>query len=63
MEPLLTVKEVASLLCIHLKKAQRLARTGVLPCVKIGAVYRFRRDALEAWVSSHTTGGPNSEIQ
>lgn len=50
MENLLSVHDVAQLLAIHHKKVQRLARTGVLPCIKIGAVYRFQADALQAWV-------------
>jgi excisionase family DNA binding protein len=54
MQPLLTAKDVASLLNIDLKKVQRLARTGVLTCVKVGAFYRFRQSALDAWISSHT---------
>ena len=63
MKSLLTAKDVACRLNIDIKKVQRLARTGVLPCIKIGAVYRFSSSALDAWVSSHTTGGPDSEIQ
>jgi excisionase family DNA binding protein len=50
MENLLNVQQVAQLLGIHHKKIQRLARTGVLPRVKIGAVYRFQPAALDAWV-------------
>jgi excisionase family DNA binding protein len=54
MKPLLNVHDVATLLGVHHKKVQRLARTGVLTCVKVGAVYRFRQSALDAWISSHT---------
>jgi excisionase family DNA binding protein len=59
IQPLLTVNDVAALFGIHHKKAQRLARTGVLPCVKIGAVYRFRAEELEAWVSSQARSAVN----
>jgi excisionase family DNA binding protein len=52
MEPLLSVHDVAAQLGIHHKKVQRLARTGVIPCIKVGAVYRFQPAALEAWVAS-----------
>jgi excisionase family DNA binding protein len=55
MDSLLTVHDVAELLTIHHKKVQRLARTGVIPCIKIGAVYRFRREALEAWIGRKET--------
>jgi excisionase family DNA binding protein len=54
MKPLLNVHDVATLLCIHHKKVQRLARTGVLPALKVGAVYRFRPSTLHAWILSHT---------
>ncbi len=50
MEPLLDVQQVAELLRIHHKKVQRLARTGALPCIKVGAVYRFRAATLEKWI-------------
>jgi len=53
MENLLDVHQVSAIMRIHHKKVQRLARTGVLPCIKIGAVYRFRAAALEAWMETH----------
>lgn len=53
MEPLLDVHAVAAIMRLHHKKVQRLARTGVLPCIKVGAVYRFRVEALEKWMSEH----------
>lgn len=53
MEPLLDVHQVAAIMSIHVKKVQRLARTGVLPCIKVGAVYRFRAATLEAWIGEH----------
>ena len=53
MTPMLDVHQVAAIMRIHHKKVQRLARTGVLPCIKVGAVYRFRAAALEAWMETH----------
>ena len=50
MTPMLDVHEVAAIMRIHHKKVQRLARTGVLPCIKVGAVYRFRKEVLENWI-------------
>jgi excisionase family DNA binding protein len=50
MDTMLTAKQVAAIMCIDLKKVQRLARTGVLPCIKIGAVYRFEPEALKGWI-------------
>lgn len=53
LDCLLDVHQVAAIMRIHHKKVQRLARTGVLPCIKVGAVYRFRAAALEAWMETH----------
>lgn len=53
MEHLLTVNQVAAILGIYHKKVQRLARTGVLPCIKVGSAYRFRESTLEAWVEDN----------
>lgn len=50
--PLYSVHDVAKLLNIHHKKVQRLARTGILPCFKVGAVYRFHPRVLLAWVNN-----------
>ena len=62
MKSLLTAKDVACRLNIDIKKVQRLARTGVLPCIKVGAVYRFRQEVLEDWIEvserKSTQAGP-----
>ena|ERR1700744_6157330 len=50
MQPLLNTHQVAAIIGLHVKKVQRLARTGALPCIKFGAVYRFRVETLEAWM-------------
>ena len=57
-EPFIDTHAVASLLGIYHKKVQRLARTGVLPCIRVGSAYRFRESTLEAWVSSQTQSAP-----
>src|ERR1700727_284812 len=53
MEHLLSVHQVAAIMGIHHKKVQRLARTGAIPSIKIGAVYRFRETTLEAWMEDN----------
>lgn len=55
LETLLDARQVADILHIHLKKVQRLARTGVLPCIKIGAVYRFEQEALKGWIANEVS--------
>jgi excisionase family DNA binding protein len=51
-EPLLDVQEAAELLRLHPKTIQALARSGNVPCAKIGKYWRFRKSALDAWVAS-----------
>jgi excisionase family DNA binding protein len=49
-EPLLTSEEAAALLSIHPKTLQKFARSGKIPAVRIGDLWRFRASALDEWV-------------
>lgn len=51
-EPLLGVPEAAKLLCIHPKTLQALARSGEVPCLRMGKYWRFRASSLDAWVEN-----------
>jgi excisionase family DNA binding protein len=51
MEPLISAKQAAHLLGIHIHKLRRLCRAGEIPYIRIGAVYRFRRSRLDAWIT------------
>jgi excisionase family DNA binding protein len=51
-EPLLSVPEAAKLLCIHPKTLQALARSGEVPCLRMGKYWRFRASALNVWVEN-----------
>jgi len=52
-EPLLSDQQAAQLLGnMHPRTLQRLARTGVIPAIKIGRFWFFRASTLDAWVSS-----------
>lgn len=48
-EPLLNSAEAASLLQIHPKTLQRMARNGEVPARRIGDLWRFRGSELDAW--------------
>lgn len=61
MEPLISAKQAADLLGIHPQKLRRLCRAGVIPCIKIGAVYRFRRSTLDAWLTGLENAAVNGE--
>jgi excisionase family DNA binding protein len=51
-ERLLDSDEAASLLGIHKKTLQRMARNGEVPGVQIGDLWRFRASALNEWLAS-----------
>jgi excisionase family DNA binding protein len=45
--PIMTTPEVARYLRIHYSTLYKLIRQGRIPAFKIGADYRFKRDAIE----------------
>ena len=47
---LLTEEQAAELLSISPRKVWELAASGAIPSVKIGALKRYRRADLQAWV-------------
>lgn len=49
-EPLLEAAEAATLLRVHVKTVQSMARAGTIPCARMGKYWRFRKSALDAWV-------------
>ena len=49
-EALLTAEGAAELLQVHTKTVQAMARTGKIPCVRMGKYWRFRASSLDAWV-------------
>ena len=50
-EPLLDSTEAASLLRIHPKTLQRMARNGEIAGVQIGRLWRFRASVLNSWLN------------
>ena len=59
-EPLLDASEAATLLKIHPKTLQALARAGKVPCLRMGKYWRFRQSSLDAWVEEGITSGQSS---
>lgn len=59
-EPLLDSHQAASLLRIHVKTLQRMARRQEIPAFVLGGKWRFRASDLEVWVRSrvHSTRHP-----
>ncbi|MBI3318806.1 MAG: helix-turn-helix domain-containing protein [Candidatus Omnitrophica bacterium] len=48
---ILTIDQVADFLHLHPMTVYRLAKEGKLPGFKVGGRWRFRQDALEAWMA------------
>jgi len=48
---ILTPREAAEYLSIHVRTIYRLAKNRDIPCRKIGGSWRFKKDALDEWVS------------
>jgi excisionase family DNA binding protein len=56
----MTVTEVAEYLRIPRSSVYKLAQRGKIPCQKVGRHWRFRREAIDDWLS-RTPSGPRSE--
>jgi excisionase family DNA binding protein len=50
MEPLMTAETVAQMLNVSLSMVYKLRRSGALPSVQVGALYRFHPDAVRAFM-------------
>jgi excisionase family DNA binding protein len=54
-EAVLDSEEAASLLGIHPKTLQRMARKGLIPAKKVGRLWRFRASELDRYLKSGYT--------
>lgn len=48
---IMTPREAAEYLSIHVRTIYRLAKNGDIPGRKIGGSWRFKKDALDRWLS------------
>lgn len=53
---LLTIEKAAEYLDIHPGTLYRWARAKKIPAVKMGKVWRFKKERLEDWVERQTQG-------
>jgi excisionase family DNA binding protein len=51
-EQIMTLKEVAKYLGLHIMTVYKLTREGRVPAAKIGGQWRFKRDVLDEWLES-----------
>lgn len=54
MEEVLTLTEASKYLKVNKATIYRLARQGRMPAFKVGKVWRFKRDRIEAWVDENS---------
>ena len=53
--PVMTIAEVAEYLHIPRGSVYKLAQRGKIPCQKVERHWRFRREAVERWLSQEAT--------
>jgi excisionase family DNA binding protein len=49
---IMTLREVAQYLGLHVMTVYKLTRGGRVPAAKIGGQWRFKRDVLEKWLEA-----------
>jgi excisionase family DNA binding protein len=48
---IMTPREAAEYLSVHVRTIYRLAKNGGIPGRKVGGSWRFKRDALDEWLT------------
>ena len=51
-QQIMTLREVAQYLGLHIMTVYKLTREGRVPAAKIGGQWRFKRDILDAWLET-----------
>ncbi|PIQ83218.1 MAG: DNA-binding protein [Candidatus Omnitrophica bacterium CG11_big_fil_rev_8_21_14_0_20_63_9] len=51
-ESIMTLREVAQYLGLHVMTVYKLTREGRVPAAKIGGQWRFKRDVLDEWLET-----------
>jgi excisionase family DNA binding protein len=60
MKEILTPIEAGEYLNLHVQTIHRLAKNGLIPALKVGRRWRFKKAALEEWLlCGKTTPGKN----
>ena len=56
---IMTPREAAEYLSVHVRTIYRLAKNGDIPGRKVGGSWRFKKDALDEWLSWKGTSSTN----
>jgi len=51
MKEILTPREAAEYLSVHVRTIYRLVKNGEIPGRKVGGSWRFKKDTLDGWLS------------
>ena len=57
----MTPREAADYLSVHVRTLYRLVKNGEIPGRKIGGSWRFKKDALDEWLSIRENPFPNGK--
>ena len=60
---IMTPREAAEYLCIHVRTIYRLAKNGEIPGRKVGGSWRFKKGALDEWLSWKENPSPKGKGQ
>ena len=55
MKEILTPREAAEYLSVHVRTIYRLVKNGGIPGRKLGGSWRFKKEALDEWLSGKET--------
>jgi excisionase family DNA binding protein len=58
---ILTPREAAEYLSVHVRTIYRLAKNGDIPGRKVGGSWRFKKDTLDEWLSLREN--PSSNVK
>jgi len=62
MKEIMTPLEAAEYLSLHVRTIYRLAKTGEIPARKVGERWRFKKDALDRWLSLRESPSPKEKV-
>jgi excisionase family DNA binding protein len=51
MKEVMTPREAAEYLSVHVRTIYRLAKEGVIPGRKVGGGWRFKKETMDRWLS------------
>jgi excisionase family DNA binding protein len=51
LERIMTTKEMAKYIKLHAITICKLSKEGKIPCIRIGRVWRFDKEAIDEWIA------------